>query len=128
MNFSEKDFEILKRGEVKDLPENELQTLCESFLRRLRIPFIHLKYVYKYFFTCPKCYKKSEITLIIKDNPGVPDLVIFLPTGTAFVELKARKGRLSKKQKAFFDELPDRYEKAVIRNLSAFKSFINNRR
>lgn len=100
--------------------ESIIQIQAEAFLSRLRIPFLHLTTVIK------RKIGGAWRIFPVEGMTGWPDFLIFLPHGIhLFVELKARKGVVSKDQRMIFSDLEAKgHPVIIIRSFEAFKDLI----
>jgi hypothetical protein len=95
-------------------PEEQLQIAVAEYLA-LAAPDLM-------WFHVPNGEKRSKATAgrlkAMGVRAGVPDLCFILPGGaSAFIELKAGKGRLTSEQVAFFDAIPVEVPRAVCRSV-----------
>lgn len=100
--------------------EKVFQQLCEAYLLRLGIMYLHLT-------TCVKRMIAGRfLSIPVEGMTGWPDLLIFIPKGSVLlVELKTEKGKLTDEQKVIFPALESAgYPVHVIRDLQAFKDLI----
>lgn len=81
----------------------------EQILQQQVVRFLDMAYPAVLAFHCPNGGARSAVEgAILKSmgvRPGVPDLCLLLPCGrTAWIELKAGKGKLTAAQEAFRDK------------------------
>ena len=91
-------------SQAKKMKEKFTQKRINDYLGWLRIKYIHLTSFLLKRIVCPFCHKTFNRKITVPDNAGLPDLIIFLPTGKLWaVELKTATGRLSDKQKEWIE-------------------------
>ena len=105
------EYTVKMRGENPDLddhpdhgPESRLQSRCEKWLRNHGYKYIH-----------DRSRKKNQ--------PGIPDLICFLPEGRVVcIELKSQKGELRKEQAEWKRIL--KYLKHEYHTVKSYKRFL----
>lgn len=91
-----------KPPKIEPLTEAKIQEAVVAWLDRQGLPFTHI----------PSEGKRSKAHAAKLHRMGLrkgwPDLVILLPDGVGFLELKTPKGKISPEQQAFADECQKR--------------------
>ena len=111
------------------MKEKYLQQRINDYLGWMKLKYIHLTTFLSKRIISPYCHKSFIRNITIPGNKGLPDLIVWTKDRPLIIELKAKKGRLTDKQKEYIEYLNKKdYNVHVIKKFEDFEKLLNKRR